>query len=213
MGSYLKDFIVISLAVVIVMFFGVLYSGKIDLAHDVADENEEVQTQPPRARFPEDLAPAARTQPVAAAAAFAIANKPHKLAFLDPNGVLHKWQNDAVGHSESWAATNVEETELVVVVTPQTKIMIDRARLRNGSFVDRNRFDLDASVIEAKTGKLLATRNFVNMPPPIARNEPLGATVVGAPVRYVTVFNWVAKQARHGFDAAANSQPLVNVER
>jgi hypothetical protein len=216
MGSILKDLLVISLAVVVVLFFKALYSGKIDLDHNtqsVADDNGEVRSSAARAKFPEDLAPAARAQPVAAAAAFAIANKAHKLAFLHPNGVLHKWHKDAVDHSESWAATNVEETELVIVVTPQTKITIDRARLRNGSLVDRNRFDLDASVIEAKTGKLLATRIFVNMPPTIARNEQFEATAVGAPVRYGTVFNWVANQSRNGFNATVNSQPLVNVER
>jgi hypothetical protein len=215
MVNMVKALVVVSLVVVVVLFFGALYSGIIgpDRTRVGADENQEVQPEPPvaRAKFPEDLAPAARAQPVAGAADFAIANKPHKLAFLNPNGALHKWQENAVGPTEDWAATKVEETELVVVVTPQTKTMIERARLRNGPLVDRNRFELDASVIEAKTGKRLATRTFVNMPRPIARHESFEGTAFGSPVRYSTVFHWVAAQARYGFTAAANSQPLVTV--
>jgi hypothetical protein len=172
------------------------------------------KTAPARAKFPEDLAPAARAQPVPAAAAFAVANKPHKLAFLKPNGAPHKWQQDAEGYSEEWAALSVEETELVVIVSPQTKTMIERVSFINGPPIDRERFELEASVVEAKTGKVLANRMFVNMPRAIGRQEEYEVTALGSPVRYLTVFNWVAGQARAGFSAAQNAAPLVTtVER
>jgi len=184
------------------------------------EENQESKearakkTAPARARFPEDLAPAARAQPVPAAAEFAVANKPHKLAFLKPNGAPHKWQEDAEGYSEEWAAISVEETELVVVVSTQKIDMIERVHYQNGPPIDRNRFELEASIIEAKTGKVLANRTFISMPRKTVNQELYEVTALGSPVRYLTVFNWVASQARTGFNAAQNAAPLVTtVER
>jgi hypothetical protein len=168
----------------------------------------------PRARFPEDLAPAARAQPVPAAADFAVANKPHKLAFLKPNGAPHKWQEDAEGYSEEWVATSVEETELVVIVSAQTKTPIERVHFQNGPPIDRDRFELEASIIEAKTGKVLANRTFINMPRKTVNQELYEVTALGSPVRYLTVFNWISSQARAGFNAAQNAAPLITtVER
>jgi hypothetical protein len=182
-----------------------------------ADETQEVKAAPTkktasvRAKFPEDLAPAARARPVPAAADFIVSNKPHKLVFLKTNGALHKWQDDADGFSEEWAATSVEETELVVVVSSQTKTMIERATFVNGPPIERDRFEVEASIIEAKTGKVLANRTFVNMPRAIAPQELYEVTALGSPVRYLTVFNWVAAQTRNGFSAAQNAAPLITI--
>jgi hypothetical protein len=184
------------------------------------EENQETKEarakkSAPRARFPEDLAPAARGQPVPAAAEFAVGNKPHKLAILKPNGAPHKWQEDAEGYSEEWAASSVEETELVIIVSwPQTKTLIETVHFHNGPPIERHRFELEASIIEAKTGKVLANRTFISMPRKTANHELYEVTALGSPVRYLTVFNWVASQARSGFNAAQNAAPLVTtVER
>jgi hypothetical protein len=214
----IKAIIGISVAGAATLFFAALQSGVFgpNRGQASADEKQERKVEakkeaPTRARFPEDLAPAARAQPVAAAAAFAVANKPHKIVFLKPNGALHKWQEDADGYSEEWVATNVEETELVIIVTPQIKSTIERVSFVNGPPIDRNRFELEASVIEAKTGKVLAHRSFVNMPRTIARQELYETTDLGSPVRYLTVFNWLAGQARGGFSATVNASPLVTI--
>jgi hypothetical protein len=215
----MKAIIGFSVAAAAVTFFAALQAGVIgpNRTRVNADEKSEAKVEakkPTRAKFPEDLAPAARAQPVPAAADFAVANKPHKLAFLKPNGAPHKWQEDADGYSEEWAATSVEETELVIVVTSQTKTMIERVHFTNGPPVDRNRFELEASVIEAKTGKVLAHRQFVNMPRAIGRQELYELTALGSPVRYLTVFNWIASQARGGFSPTVNANPLITtVER
>jgi hypothetical protein len=214
-----KALIGCSVAAAAMLFFGALQSGVFgpNRVRVRADEKPEAKTETAkkaaivRARFPEDLAPAARAQPVAAAADFKVGVGRHKLVFLKPNGFPHKWQEDAVGYSEEWLATNVEETELVVVVTPQKQTRIERATFVNGPPIERFRFELEASVIEAKTGKVLAHRSFVNMPRPIERQELYEVTGLGSPVRYLTVFGWLAGQAQGGFSATINATPHVTV--
>jgi hypothetical protein len=164
-----------------------------------------------RAKFPDDLAPAARAQPVAVAADFKVADKPHKLAFLKANGALHPWHNDSIDYNEDWTATSVEETELVIIVSGQSKSMIERVTFSNGPPVDRNRWELEASVVEAKTGRVLAQRSFVNLPRAVRPQEAYELTALGSPVHILTVFNWVAGQAKKGFSAATNAKPLVTV--
>lgn len=179
-------------------------------------EVEAVAKKPttPRAKFPEDLAPAARAQPVAVAAMFTPnSEKPHKMVFLKVNGAPHDWQKDAGDYHEEWIATNVEETELVVVVSGQTRSVIDRISFVNGPPIERERWELEASVVEAKTGKVLATRRFVNLPREIRQMEAYETTSLGAPVKYLTVFNWVASQCRGGFSATPNLPPIVTVEQ
>jgi len=172
-----------------------------------------VKSAPSRARFPDDLAPAARAKPVAAAAPFKGGDKPHKMVFLKLNGAPHDWQKDAIDYNEDWIATNVEETELVVVVSAQTQSVVDRVSFVNGPPIERERWELEASVIEAKTGKVVANRRFVNMPREIRNLEAYETTSLGAPVRYLTVFNWVANQSKSAFANATNAQPFVTIEK
>src|SRR5437762_587093 len=92
--SMLKAIIGGAVAMAALFFFMGLQTGAFgpNRGRDNDEEKQETKearakkTAPARARFPEDLAPAARAQPVPAAAEFAVANKPHKLAFLKPNG-------------------------------------------------------------------------------------------------------------------------------
>ena len=85
----LKTILGVSLATAAAFVFMALQTGLISTKRPLSEEElAEVKAvaakkvAPARARFPEDLAPAARAQPVAAAADFAVANKPHKLAMF-----------------------------------------------------------------------------------------------------------------------------------
>ena len=64
---------------------------------------------------------------------------------------------------------------------------------------------------EQPPGKVLANRAFVNMPRTIARQELYEVTALGSPVKYLTVFNWIAGQSRSGFSATQNAAPLITV--
>jgi hypothetical protein len=166
-----------------------------------------------RAQFPEDLAPAARAKPVAAAAEFKVGDRPHKMVFLKVNGAPHEWQKDAGDYNEEWIATNVEETELVIVVSRQTRSVVDTKSFSNGPPIERERWELEASVIEAKTGKALANRRFINLPREIRNLEAYETTSLGAPVKYLTVFNWAMNQSKFGFNSASNLAPITTVEK
>jgi hypothetical protein len=172
---------------------------------------EQVETKKPaKARFPRDLAPAARAEPVPQAAVYDSSATFHRLAILKTNGELYQdWQDKL---KEEWQAETIEDTALVLVLGAQRKIFVEIIPYPNGAPpISRYKFELEASVIEAKTGKVLANRLFVNMPRNIQRIETWNTTALGSPVEFRTVFYWVASGARAGFPPVENPTPIVNV--
>ncbi|MCI0381346.1 MAG: hypothetical protein L0215_27495 [Gemmataceae bacterium] len=157
--------------------------------------------------FPRDLAPAARAEAVPQAAAFNPNAHVFPMVFLKATGTLHDW-NEYL--NEGWRADRVEDTQLVVVVGAQRKGLIDVTPFQQGPPVSRYKFEVEASVIEAKTGNVLGTRVFVNMPRPIKRVEAFELTAIGRPVSFSPVYSWVAAMARAGFPKDANTAPLIN---
>src|SRR5688572_2256409 len=71
---------------------------------------------PVRAKFPQELAPAAKAIAVPIAAPFVPDDRPHKIVFFKATGDLHSWQETHSARNEEWSTTRVEDTELVVVV-------------------------------------------------------------------------------------------------
>lgn len=182
----------------------------LDDAEAVAVRKANEEKPAARSQFPQDLAPAARAQAVPTAAAFEVADKPHRIVFLKPNGAPHAWHAKAIDYGEEWAGTSVENTELVVVVSPDVRTVVEHCTFVNGPPIDREKWELEASVVEAKTGKVLASRRFINMPREIQNREAYETTSLGRPVRFVTVFEWVQRQSRLGFPQP-NAKPLVTV--
>jgi hypothetical protein len=215
----MKLFFGISAAAAAAFFFMALQTGVFGPRrfHDDEDGVEvkeaKVKKAPvTRAKFPEDLAPAARAKPVPAAAEYKFGNPPHKFAVLKVNGALHPWHTVAVDDQEDWTATNVEETELVLVLSNQTKTIIEHVTFANGPPVDREKWELEASIVEVKTGKVLANRRFINLPRAIQAREAYELTMLGAPVHFHTVFNWATRQAKNGFVPNPNAEPITTVE-
>lgn len=162
-----------------------------------------------KCKFPQDLAPAARAQPVPEAAAYELSAKIYPMVIMKPNGQIHHWQENM---REEWQAETVETTQLVLVVGTQKERFINRITYPNGAPpVDRYQYELEVSVVEAKTGKVLANRLFHNVPRPINKVEDWGLTKIGEPVQLKTVFNWVVSQAKAGFPRATEANPLVTV--
>ena len=169
------------------------------------------EAPPPPAAFPADLAPAARAQAVPKAAEYKPSADAHKLVFLKVNGALHPWHKTHGEYNDDWHTENVEDAALVVVVGEPRKTFIDRIPFSVGPPVDRFRWDLDVSVVAAKTGKVLASRSFVNLPRAIGKIEDMGLVTIGTPVQYRTVFLWVSGQAKVGFPVATSPNPIVTV--
>ncbi|MBI3410380.1 MAG: hypothetical protein HY040_18740 [Planctomycetes bacterium] len=165
-----------------------------------------------RASFPEDLAPAARAHPVAAAADLKPDAETHRLVFLKSTGKLHDWQ-EYVPHE--WAAERVEDTELAVVLGPQRRTFLDVFKYPNGAPpISRYKFEVEVSVVEAKTGKVIANRLFINMPRAIKQLEAWELTALGQPVSFQTVYQWVCYLCNTNFPADMNpGPPLTNVVR
>ncbi|MCI0681244.1 MAG: hypothetical protein L0Y71_04000 [Gemmataceae bacterium] len=165
-----------------------------------------------RAKFPDELAPALKGEPVAIAAAFEAGNRPHKMAFLTPKGETHRWHQDHAGYHEEWHTDRVEEAELVVVVGGSRKYAVQVVGYANGAPpITRYKYELEASLVEAKTGTVLAYRPFHNLPRQVRPREAWELTAIGAPVSYHTVFRWAADIAKHGPPATPINTPIVTV--
>ena len=176
------------------------------------EEAKSAATKPketPSAVFPADLAPAARAKPVAAAAEYKSSAQPQKMVFLKVNGALHPWHKTHEEYNDDWHTDRVEDANLVVVVGEQRKSFVDRGFFVTGPPVDRFRWDLDVSVVAAKSGTVLASRSFANMPRPINRMEDTRLVTIGSPIHYRTVFQWLSSQSKAGFPVATNPDPIV----
>ncbi|MCI0642504.1 MAG: hypothetical protein L0Y72_16810 [Gemmataceae bacterium] len=186
------------------MEMGLFSQSQETVLDDGGDAKKVVKVRPV---FPRDLAPAARAEPVPQAAEFNPNADVFPLVFVKATGTLHEW-NEYL--NEGWRAERVEDTQLVVVVGAQRKGLIDVTPFQQGPPVSRYKFELEASVIEAKTGTVLGTRTFVNMPRPIKKIEAFELTAIGRPVSFSPVYGWVTAMARAGFPKDVNTAPLIN---
>ncbi|MFO0970174.1 MAG: hypothetical protein U0793_31875 [Gemmataceae bacterium] len=177
---------------------------------EAVEPKKEAPKPGKKLKFPDDLAPAARARAVPEAASFSPDAKIYPLVFMKANGRLfEKWQEKL---NENWAAESVEQTMLVVVLGPHKKSFVDRTTYPNGAPpIERYRWELEVSVVEARTGKVLTNRNFVNMPRPIKKLESWELTAIGAPVDFRTVYSWVVSNARAGFPEVTSPHPVTNV--
>ncbi len=171
---------------------------------------KKTEPTPAKARFPRDLAPAARAEAVPQAAAYDPDATFHRFAILKTNGALYEeWQEKL---KDEWQTDSVENTSLVIVVAPVKKTFVEIIHYPGGAPpISRYKYEVEASIIEAETGKVLANRLFINMPRDIVRIETWATTALGSPVEFRTVFNWAASSARAGFPAVDNPTPIVTV--
>ncbi len=167
-------------------------------------EDKQEEKKLPKARFPQDLAPAARAEAVPRAAAFDTSAKIQHIAILRTDGKLYQdWQEKL---KEEWQAESVEETALVIVVGRQNKKFVEIIHYPGGAPpISRYKYEVEASIIEAKTGKVLANRIFVNMPRQIVRIETWDTTALGSPVEFRTVFQWAVAEMRFGLSCRSES--------
>jgi len=210
-------FICASLSAVVFVAMGMqlgMFGGN-RRASNETPETPVVEKKPvaaPKAKFPDELAPSARGEPVAVAAAFEPGDRPHKLVFLRSSGEIHPWHEDHSGYHEDWWTMTVEKVELVVVIGASRRFALETIHYPNGAPpITRYRHDLEAAVVEAKTGQVLANIVFQNMPRQIKKLESWERTALGAPVSYHTVFHWAARIAREGAPANPNQMPFVTV--
>jgi hypothetical protein len=203
-------------AVISVVMFGVglaWQSGSLPGDADTDDEPAAAPSEKKKAaaapakrlHFPHDLTPAAQARAVSGAAAFKPGPHAHKIAFLCPDGRLHEW-HDSI--PEEWRAYRVEETELVVVVGKQKKIFVDRVDFTNGPPMERYIFEVTISVVEPKTGKIVGYKIFRHVPRAVQRRESYAVTMLGRPVPWSMVYQWVASMTRIGFPEEIDSTPI-----
>ncbi len=163
-----------------------------------------------KTKFPQDLAPAARAKPVERAGEFKPGPEIHKLAFMKPDGSLHKWHEEI--HDE-WQAGSVEGTELVVVVGTMKKQFIQKITYPNNAPpITRSAYEVEVSVVEPKTGKVLAFRTFRNEPRGVYQVEDWATTAIGRPITWQVVFRWLSGMTKTGFpDEVDTNLKIVNI--
>jgi hypothetical protein len=183
---------------------GIFQGGRIR-----GNETGAVEERPvaPTAKFPEDLAPAASAKPVPAAAEYKPGPDVHPLVFVRVGGTIHPWQENL---REDWQAESVSTTQLVVVVGTPKKLAVDTYHYPGGAPpITRYIFEVEISVIEAKTGKILANRLFRNVPRSIAKTEAWETTAIGRIVSMQQIFNWVSRTSKAGFPEAHDPTPIT----
>jgi hypothetical protein len=123
------------------------------------------------------------------AAAFNPHNETHATFIFRPNGTVHAWQERL--HPD-WQAGSVEETELVVILPPQTRTLLQTVNYSNGApSIRRYQYDLDVRVLEARTGRLLGHKRFQTVARPVRPMETWALTEVGDPIAWRDVFHWL----------------------
>ena len=171
------------------------------------DDSPEAPAKPApavRLRFPDDLVPAVHRKPVPGAAQYDRTAKGHRLAFFR-DGKLHRQWQDLL--KDEWRAESVEKTELVVVLGQDVKTFLSITHYPNGAPpITRYRYDLKVSVVEAKTGTVLAEQRFASEPRSIRPVEDWGLMTIGQPVSFTTVYNWVASRSLAGFGGVATAR-------
>jgi hypothetical protein len=146
---------------------------------------------PPAAKlkFPEALACVCRRVPVREAAPFTKNGDAHPAVVLRPNGTLHKWTERL---QPGWQAESVEETQLVIVLTPQQRSLLQIVTYPNGAPpIKRFQYDMDARVLEAKTGRLVGFKHFQTVARPVRPQEIWQLTELGDPVTWHDVNVWL----------------------
>lgn len=174
-----------------------------EAAEPEAAASQPAKPKPPKEPlpYPEGLYPACRGKPVLEAAAFKRGAGPQPLVFLRSNGTVHSWQEHL---EEEWDAQTVETTRLIVVLSRQRKIEVGVQTYANGAPpVHRYRYELDAHLVEARTGNVLARKRFVSHPRQVRQLEAWELTALGEPVSFREVFNWVDGFARAESPGAA----------
>jgi hypothetical protein len=148
----------------------------------------EKKAPEPDAVFPEDLAPLARGKAVPRAGTWMKRDTARCAVLAQWTGQLHRW-NDSL--DPSWKSGAVEETELVIVVSKQTKTLLEVVPYQQGPPVRRYRYDMNAWLVEAKSGQTLTARHFTSIAPTARRYADFALTELGEPVDWPQVEQWV----------------------
>jgi hypothetical protein len=176
-------------------------SGQLGGADEAAEKADEKKEQFPPTKFPLDLAPAARGEPAPRAAAFTQKYDTHPTAVLTVSGRLHEWHSRL---QPDWQADSVETTELVLVVAPQKKTLLQIVPYGGGAPpVRRYRHDLDVWLVEARTGQQIASRRFWTEARPCMPQERWELTELGDPVECAPVLEWLREQVANYAERAA----------
>ncbi len=150
----------------------------------------------PRPHYPEALAEAARGKGAPQAAEYQKVRGPHRICILDTQGKIHEWQEKL---PDDWIGDSVEATELVLVCSKNSKLMIQHIPYAGAPAISRYRFDLDVTVVVAKTGEMLIKKRFISMPRNVENVEAWELTALGGPVQFNNVFEWIVAQCPVGF--------------
>jgi hypothetical protein len=146
---------------------------------------------PAKLKFPDTLASVCRGVGVPEAAPFQKSADPHPAVVLKPNGMIHKWTERL---APDWLAESVEETQLVIVLTPQHCTLLQTITYPNGAPpIKRFQYDLDARVLEARTGKLVGFKHFQTVARPVRPQEVWQLTELGDPVAWHDVNVWLKR--------------------
>jgi hypothetical protein len=150
---------------------------------------------PPKMPFPEALAVLCRGTPVPQAAAFNRKEETHLTVIFKPNGMLHPW-NERL--AEDWQANSVEEAELVVIIPPQQRSLLQVVNYANGApSIRRYQYDLEVRVLEARTARTIGRKHFQTVARPVRPVETWALTELGDPVAWRDVSHWLKGLTAH----------------
>jgi hypothetical protein len=147
----------------------------------------------PRAKYPDDLFPAARGKPIPQAADYRKTASFHPTVVLTQRGTIHEW-NERLPHD--WVSDSVENTELVLVLADQQKEILEVITYPPvGKLIPppvrRYKHTLDAWLMFAKKGEDMSRKRFVSIARSVRPREHWDLTELGDPVTFGEVIAWM----------------------
>jgi hypothetical protein len=177
-----------TVVIAIVCCVGAFVGLQLHLGFDGGSDGSQKPKQTSAAAFPKTLARAVKGEAVPEAAAFRPAAEIHPAVVLDQTGKLHEWHDRL---QQEWQADTVETTELVLVLGDQKQTFLGKTHYVNAPGIRRYRYDLKAWLIEAKTGRTLASRTFTSEARATEAGERYATTELGDPVAWGPVGQWL----------------------
>ncbi len=177
-------YVVICVAFAIVGFIGM----QVYFMQNPGPVKVEVEEGQTSADLAEKLAPVIKGNAVLEAGLWDPLVYPPKCTIVTKSGKLHKWHEK---QKKGWKATNIEETQLLIVVGDENRELVKDLPTQGLPKIKRYRYDREVWLMDPYSGKSLAHTSLMSYPRPIREMEPKNLKVIGDPISFDRVEQWL----------------------
>ena len=119
---------------------------------------------------------------------------PHAIVLWMPSDMLHKWQREL---PIEWQPASLESVRLIATLQ-ESEIHLGTYHFDRGPPVTRTQHQLSVVLTDARTGEMVATKEFQNVPREIRPVENYHLTQLGHPVSLHELQSWLRPIVQEG---------------